>query len=133
MPCQDEDYEQKRKLKIGGVYQFTCKLVRNYEFHKKYFALINCAWEFLNEKQQTFFKNDADIFRKTMEIAAGHCDTVYLIEKKEWGEVPKSISFEKMDDAEFADLYSKVLDVILKYPLKTISPEYFMENISRFL
>lgn len=133
IPCQDSDYEQKRKLKVGGVYTFTCKLSRNYEFHKKYFALINCAWEFLTEKQQDFFKNDTDIFRKTMEIAAGHCEVVYLISKNEWSEVPKSISFEKMDEAAFSNLYQKVFDVILKYPLKDISYEYFTKNLINFI
>lgn len=133
IPCQDEDYEKKRKLKIGRVYQFTCKLLRNYEFHKKYFALINCAWEYLTERQQEFFKNDIEIFRKSIEIAAGSCEIVYLIEKKEWGEIHKSIAFDKMDEAEFSELYSKVLDVILKYPLKSISPEEFLENIIHFM
>ena len=41
-PCMDEDYEQKKKLKIGKVYKAKITLARNYEFHKKYFALINC-------------------------------------------------------------------------------------------
>ena len=57
VPINDASYDEKKKLKIGQVYEVTIKLVRNYDFHKKYFALINCAWEFMTEKQQAFFKD----------------------------------------------------------------------------
>ena len=49
VPINDASYDEKKKLKIGQVYEVTIKLVRNYDFHKKYFALINCAWEYLPE------------------------------------------------------------------------------------
>ena len=72
VPINDASYDEKKKLKIGQVYEVTIKLVRNYEFHKKYFALINCAWEYLPEYKQEFFKTK-EVFRKTIEVVAGHC------------------------------------------------------------
>lgn len=132
IPCLDEDYEAKKKLKLGRVYKFSVKLVRNYPFHKKYFALINCAWEFLTEEQQSFFKTQKG-FRKTMEVAAGHCEKMFSIDRREWIDTPLSISFDEMDEDEFEDLYSRVFDVILQYPLKTISREYFEENLMNFI
>ena len=131
VPCDDNDYEEKKKLKLGEVYQVTISRPRNYEFHKKYFALINCAWECLNEKQTEFFK-DINNFRKTMELNAGHCETIYSIERKEFIEQVMSISFDKMDNDEFESLYNRVFDVILKYPLKNISQEDFINNLSNF-
>ena len=74
IPCYDEDYDEKKKLKIGKTYEATIKLVRNPQFLRKYFALINCAWEYLTEAQQVFFKNNKEVFRKTIEVAAGHCE-----------------------------------------------------------
>ena len=130
--CSDSDFDAKKKLKIGQVYEVTFKLQRNYEFHKKYFALINCAWEFMREEQQEFFKT-IESFRKTMEIAAGHCETIYSIDRKEWIQTPKSIAFDKMDNAEFQELYDRVLDVILRYPLKGIDRDYFEQNLINFL
>jgi hypothetical protein len=47
IPCYDADYDEKKKLKAGKVYKVEIKLARNYDFHKKYFALINCAWEYI--------------------------------------------------------------------------------------
>lgn len=132
IPCLDEDYEAKKKLKLGRVYRFSVKLVRNYHFHKKYFALINCAWEFLTEAQQGFFKTKKG-FRKTIEISAGHCEKIFSIDRREWIDTPLSISFDEMDEDEFEDLYSRVFDVILRYPLRTISREYFEKNLMNFI
>ena len=130
IPIYDDDFDEKKKLKIGQVYEVSIKLVRNYEFHKKYFALINCAWEYLTEPQAEFYKNK-EIFRKIIEVVAGHCEKWYSPELKKWVEIPKSISFDKMDNAEFQDLYSRVLDVII-ISLK-IDREEFERNISNFL
>ena len=131
VPCNDNDYEEKKKLKLGEVYQVTISRPRNYEFHKKYFALINCAWEYLNEKQIEFFK-DINNFRKTMELAAGHSEMVYSINRKEFVEQVLSIAFDKMDNDQFQDLYNRVFDVILKYPLKNIKQEEFEKNLINF-
>lgn len=132
IPAQDADFDVKRKLKIGEVYQVSIKQFRNYEFHKKYFALINCAWEYQNERVQTHFKESVELFRKTVEISAVHCDLVYSIERKEWVEVPKSIAFEKLSEADFQDLYDRVKDVLFTVFLKNISRADFEQNLQFF-
>ena len=103
-PCYDEDYDNKKKLKLGQVYKARITLARNIDFHRKYFALINCAWAYQNEATTSYFKNDVNSFRKTIEVAAGHCDTLFNLRLKEWVDVPKSIAFDKMDELEFRDL-----------------------------
>lgn len=132
VPCDDNDYEEKRKLKVGQIYKATIKLNRNYRLHRKYFALINCAWAYQNERQTAFFKGSVEIFRKTMEMAAGHCERVYSIEHKEWQDVPKSIAFDKMDEAEFRDLYERVKDVLFATALRGVSEEEFLNALSNF-
>lgn len=132
VPCDDNDYEEKRKLKVGQIYKATIKLNRNYRLHRKYFALINCAWEYQNERQTAFFKGSVEIFRKTMEMAAGHCERVYSIEHKEWRDVPKSIAFDKMDEAEFRDLYERVKDVLFATALRGVSEEEFLDALANF-
>ena len=83
-PLYDEDFDEKKKLKIGGIYEADVKKARNLQFHKKFFALINCAWEYQNEKVVEFFHHSKDAFRKTVVIAAGWYEPVYSIDKKEW-------------------------------------------------
>lgn len=132
VPCDDNDYEEKRKLKVGQIYKATIKLNRNYRLHRKYFALINCAWAYQNERQTAFFKGSVEIFRKTMEMAAGHCERVYSIEHKEWRDVPKSIAFDKMDEAEFRGLYERVKDVLFATALRGVSEEEFINALTNF-
>jgi len=132
IPMYSDDLDEKKKLKIGHEYLCEIKPIRNLKFHRKYFALIKCSWEYQNEKVQEFFKNNIDLFRKTVEVSAGHCDFIYSIERKEWVEIPKSISFEKCDEAEFEELYNRILDVLLKTFLNDIPFNEFEENLKTF-
>lgn len=111
VPLGDDDYDEKKKLKLGQTYSVEIKIARNVDFHRKYFALISYAWEFLNEQETERFRTKEN-FRKYVEVAAGHCDVIFHPRLQEYVEIPKSISFGKMDNAEFSDLYQRVKDVI---------------------
>ena len=111
IPYGDDDSEEKRKLKLGEVYSVEIKVVRNVQFHRKYFALISYAWEFLNERETAAF-GTKEGFRKSVEIAAGHYEPQYDLKTRSYVHVPKSISFSRMDEASFSDLYGRVKDVI---------------------
>lgn len=132
VPIGDDNYEKKRKLKLGKTYKCKVTLARNYQFHKKYFSLINCAWNYLNERQTAFFKENVTLFRKTVQIAAGYCDMAYSIERKEWIEESRSIAFDSMSEEEFQDLYERVKDVLFITFLKDITEEEFLSNLSNF-
>lgn len=131
-PLYDEDYEEKKKLKLGEVYEVTIKQSRNLAFHRKYFALINLAWEYQSEKVVEHFHHNQDLFRKTVEVAAGWCDVMYSINRKEWVEIPKSIAFDKMDNDEFTLLYDRVKDILYAYFLKDVSTEEFEKHLIQF-
>lgn len=131
-PLYDEDYDQKKKLKIGEIYKAKIAIARNINFHRKYFALINCAWAYQNERTTKHFKNNVECFRKTVEISAGHCDTVYNLSLKSWVDIPKSIAFDKLKQEEFEDLYERVKDVLFTTFLKGIDEEEFLNNMIDF-
>lgn len=128
----DKDEEEKKTLKRGTVVECTIKEYRNYKFHKKYFSLINCAWEYLNEEQQQFFYNSKDSFRKTVEISAGHCEPVYNRTRNEWIDMPKSVAFDKMTEAEFSQLYERVKDVLYSLFLTSVNREEFENELRWF-
>lgn len=133
VPNYDSDFDEKKKLKVGETYKCKVTLARNYQFHKKYFALINCAWQYQSEKRQSeLFKTSIEVFRKTVEIAAGHCDVVWNIRLQSFTEIPKTIAFDRMDNTEFEDLYKRVRDVLLSTFLTHISEEEFMNNLIHF-
>lgn len=124
VPLGDDDYEEKKKLKLGQTYSVEVKVVRNVDFHRKYFALIAYAWEFLDEQETKRFK-DKENFRKYIEIAAGHCDVIFHPRLQEFVEIPKSIAFAKMDNTAFSDLYGRVKDVIFSIIGNRVTQEEF--------
>lgn len=124
VPLGDDDYEEKKKLKLGQTYSVEVKVVRNVDFHRKYFALIAYAWEFLNEQETERFK-DKENFRKYIEIAAGHCEIIFHPRLQEFVEIPKSIAFAKMDNTAFSDLYGRVKDVIFSIIGDRVTQEEF--------
>ncbi len=130
--ADDEDYEKKKKLKRGVVYQCIIKEYRNYKFLKLYFALINCAWEYLDECQRRFFNDNVECFREAAQVAAGHCEMCYSVKRHEWIEYPKSISFESMTEDEFSSLYNRVKDVIYQMFIPESNKEEFEENLRYF-
>lgn len=99
-------YEEYQKLKVGWEGEITFKQVRNYEFHKKFYALINMAYE----NQEKF--NNVTHYRKYLTCKAGFY-TAYETDKGTFIEAD-SISFASMDELEFSDLYSKMIDVIIQ-------------------
>ena len=129
----DEDYDEKKKLKIGEVYEAEIRLPRNLRFHRKYWALLRCSWEYLNERQQEFFKNDIEVFRKSLEVTAGWCEPLYDLKTQSWYHAPKSISFEKMKEEEFSILYNNVRDILFRAIIPNISQEEFERNLKNFL
>lgn len=132
-PMYDEDYDEKKKLKIGETYEAEIRRPRNLRFHRKYFALLRCAWEYLNETQQRVFENDMDVFRKSLEVTAGWCEPIYNLNTQTFVHIPKSISFEKMSESEFSTLYNNVRDILFSVIIPNISQEEFNKNLKNFL
>lgn len=131
VPYGDEDYEEKKRLKDGETYSVEIKVARNLDFHRKYFAMISYAWDFLNEAETATFRTK-DNFRKYLEISAGHCEVIYHPRLQEFVEIPKSISFAKMDNAEFDDLYQRVKDVVFSLIGGRVSEDEFERLVLDF-
>jgi mannose/fructose/N-acetylgalactosamine-specific phosphotransferase system component IIB len=106
IPEHDSDYEKAKKIKKGESVKISVTRPRNYEFHKKFFALVR-----LVHHNQDIIEEEDDL-RLYMIMKAGY---VKKIETKDGlMYLPKSISFAKMDEIEFQDLYNKVIDVAIK-------------------
>jgi len=131
MPLYDEDYEAKKKLKNGEVYEAEIKLVRNYKFHKKFFALISAGYSLLPERTQNGFRS-TEGFRAYCIVAAGFYELYYNPRLKEFVEIPKSLKFSSMDNAEFEEVYERVKDVIFGLLGSRITEEQFNTILSNF-
>lgn len=130
-PATEQDADQLRTMKVGKPYRCEVKMPRNYEFHKKLFALLNCGYAYLNEQQAEHHKT-FDGFRESVILAAGHCDQRWDIRRECYYEVARSISFASVDAAQFQDIYDRVKSVIFAYALNGATESEFMNNLINF-
>lgn len=126
-----------KKMKSGELAHSDFKRVRNYKFHKKYFALVMFAfdqWEpqvGLTYQGQPVMKNK-ERFRKDVAILAGFFESTVNLK----GEVrleAKSISFAQMDEIEFEALYNATINVILSRVLTQYSRADIDEVVEKLL
>lgn len=108
----DEDYEMLQKIKIGNIVKAKIVQPRNVKFHRKFFSMINAAWDSLTEEQRKNMRSK-DTFREQLLIVSGFSEPLYDINGEKFMERAKSISFAKMDEPAFDTVYNRVLDTIL--------------------
>ncbi len=104
----NSDYELIKKLKPNTEYQCEIKRPRNYAFHKKYFALIKMLFE------NQYLYSDISDLRHDLIIEAGYYRR-YINIKGIDTKTALSMSFSSMNQEDFDELYSKTLDVIVKF------------------
>lgn len=141
VPFDPQAEEFIGKLKSGEGAWVEVKKCRNPKFHRKFFALLNLAFEAWEPEEgakeyrgQAIAKN-FDRFREDVTILAGHYEATYNIR----GDVrlrAKSIAFGSMDDFEFNDLYRDVFNVCWDMVLKKAryeSPEQVEQILNNLL
>lgn len=105
-PLYDDDYDEKKKLKIGETYKAKIVRPRNIKFHKKAMALYKIGCENSKNVEMPF-----DSYRRYATIKAGYAK-VYVTPKGTYVEA-ESISFENMDEDKFQKVYNDVLNFII--------------------
>ena len=96
-------------------------LPRNPGHHRKFFALVNLVYENLphegDAESFTRYLTTTESLVSYLKIATGHCDFIWA--RNTHGspvqcQLPRSISFAKMDQAEFETFFNKCCDVIIR-------------------
>lgn len=110
-------------VKVGQLLQGKFTRMRNYEFHKKFFALMQIGFDIWSDSGAgAVYKGEViapnlDRFRKDITILAGFYETSVRLDNTVRIEA-KSIGFGSMDQIEFEQVYSKCIDVILKHVMR---------------
>lgn len=123
-PANESDLETLAKIKNGAYVTADIKQPRNPQFHRRFFALLNFAFEYW-EPEMTVTGNglmpekNFDRFRKDVLITAGF-RTVVVNLKGEYRWEADSISFGKMDETKFNDVYRSVFSVLWKLVLSKV-------------
>lgn len=127
-PGDDETHEWLSALKHGQPVMVTCRLPRNAAFHRKYFALLNLAFDYWSDailrghREGTVaaieYKGeevlpDRERFRKDCIILAGFYRPVVNLK----GEIrieAESLKWSSMTEERFGKLYDATINVLLR-------------------
>ena len=132
MPADDIASEKMTKFKTGEQYQVDIKRTRNPQFHRKMFAFFNFCFEHWaggHEFQDESLQRDE--FRKQLTISAGFYDQVFSINKTDFTIVAKSLSFANMDQEEFEQCDSALIQAAMSSIFKS-SDEQTLSRLMSF-
>lgn len=131
-PMTAVDAEAFAKIKTGQTVLIEVRQPRNSGHHRKYFSLMNFAYENWEPDLATFHGKpvgkNLNVFRGWITAMAGFYDLGITPDGKVKAD-PMSISFAAMDQETFEDLYSKTIDVILKHVLKNYKDRAELERV----
>lgn len=90
-----------RNMAVGETMAFSFKLPRSPGFHRRFFAKLGRLFDM----QEQFESSDA--LRAWLTVGAGECQFVPGPTGRMVA-LPKSISWERMDEAEFSELVGRI-------------------------
>lgn len=135
----DYDSEEAvKKISEGEVVRCKSVKQRNYQFLKKYWALVNVTLQNLPEsveqnlmqKHQFRIKSKEDV-HFYFKIKNGYIEKKYIGKDGNIAWVPKSISFDSMEPEEFDTYFNDALDTAAK--LLTVESDDLMQEVLNFM
>lgn len=122
MPAHQSDLEEIKKLPVHQPVRVKVTRIRNVDHHRKWWALVNYAFDVWEPPDEYLGEKNLDRFRKDVIILAGFYEKHWRLDGTLRIE-PRSISFSSMSQDKFDELYAKTFEVINKHVLKTYSGE----------
>jgi hypothetical protein len=107
IPADEVAEEEMLKLPERKVLRADIVVPRNPGLHRKAFVLLHKLWPHTNYPT-------IERLRSAMTIGAGFVEDVVDPYTGQVLWVPKSWAFDAMDDVEFQELYSRLVDVALR-------------------
>jgi hypothetical protein len=124
-PADAEAEEHLKKIKPGVVFSAEIKRPRNFENHKRLFALLKIVVE-----NQEVFKS-VEQLKEALKLELGYVDLIRTMS----GDVvqkPKSINFASMNEDDFQVFFSRSIDVIIKHILPGVERQDLLNEILSF-
>ena len=100
--ADDAAIEALRRVAQGEVVRVELRKVRNPQFHRKFFALLQLV------RDSTDAWPTTESLLAGLKLEMGHADQ-YQARDGQTIMVPRSISFGSMDEIEFAEFYERAL------------------------
>ena len=138
IPACDSDMKKAQKVGVGEVVRAKSSDQRNVRFLRKYWALVNVILENLPESVEDNLMQNHQFRIKTKEdvhfyikIKNGFVEKKYIGKDGNIAWVPKSIAFDKMNETEFEEFFSKAVDTACK--LLTVESDDLIKEVMNFI
>ena len=136
IPGDSETADYLGKVRVGDTLNVEFRLARNPAFHRKYFALLKYGYDHWSPELPVVHGEQAQKnftrFRKDIVILTGRFERDVRLDGSVRLEA-KSISFGRMDEAEFESLYSDTIDVMLRHIFADSTREDVDQVVERIL
>jgi len=120
-PCDTVSAETMSFLKTDKCYLFEAKSPRNVQHHRKYFALLNAV-----RMMQDEYTN-IEVLRSLLLIRIGYFDSYF--DDGKYFCLSKSISFSRMSQEEFEDVYNKSIDAAVNMINEINATDYNSKDV----
>lgn len=135
LPAFETEEERLQKFRAGFVYPVEIKQSRNPAFHSKVFKFLQFCFEHwcASRTDEQFKANGAqfDTFRKHLTVLAGYRDVTYTIDGRMRVE-PKSLAFANMEQAEFEECYSALINAALAHVFNNTKDQRILNQLMSF-
>lgn len=132
LAINDLEADKLSKFKSGEQYTIEIRNQRNYGFHKKVFAFMNYCFEYwVNDNKYMTEQASFDVFRDNLTVMAGYYESYYKIDGSVRVEA-KSISYANMNQYEFEQYYSALIQVAMNTIFKNSDEDHYNTLIGFF-
>tara|TARA_R100000900_G_scaffold116787_3_gene91748 strand:- start:967 stop:1386 length:420 start_codon:yes stop_codon:yes gene_type:complete len=107
VPSDEASQQALSRLKADGYVVAHISQPRNLKHHRLFYALMRKVFE----NQERFKTIDEMII--AIKVGIKHCDQ-YPLKNGNVCYIPKSISFEKMEQLEFNEFFDRAINLIIK-------------------
>jgi len=122
-PADDAGAEILQGLKVGAFVAVEVTRPRNIQHHRLYWALCSHIAQAIGADRE----NVSDVIK----LRTGHCTIVQT--KTERVRLPRSISFAKMDQAEFRQFFERCVRVVCEEFLPHQRPSELIREIEQMI
>lgn len=129
VPADDEARERIARMPRGQVVKAEVKRARNLSHHRKFFGGLVT---FVAERHPVF--NTREKALAAVKLAVGHVDWTPHPATGELVPIPKSISFDSMEQGEFDEFYTAAIDATLAHLIPDADRDEvdtWIEHVSR--
>lgn len=127
LPASDDAIKVRDRMQQGEIAWFKPLRVRCPKELRRYWALMglcldNCERIDMPYGGVMLVKSKEDI-HEAVKLCAGYCTTIFDAQGKPVFQIPKSISFEEMEQSEWEQYWPKAVDVVLQRILPGVTSE----------